>query len=310
MNNKEKFCGLVVPMVTPFTEAGQLDEPAVGRIIDYLLRGNANGIFVLGTTGEAHSMPQQDRRRLVEVAVDQIAGRAVTYAGVSSNCLAESIGTAEDFFELGVDAVVAHLPFYYPMDAATIDDYFTRLAEGMPGPLVVYNMPGTVGVSIPLEVIEKLSHHQRVAAFKDSESNLQRWDSIIQMLSGRDDVSLLVGVGNLSAKAYSLGVDGIVPRGSNIVPGLFQELTDCARAGNFQRTEQLQAKVTEAMDAYGDDVPVGEALAGIKASMSALGLCGPTVLPPIKTLEADEIQQRADKINRLMQSLETLAGKA
>ena len=90
-------------MVTPMTEQGGLDEATVGRVIDHLLAGGVHGVFVLGTTGEMPSLPRPLRRRLVELTVARVGAKAVTYAGVSDTCLAESVEAADAYFDLGVD---------------------------------------------------------------------------------------------------------------------------------------------------------------------------------------------------------------
>ena len=105
-----KYSGVVVPMITPFTPAGGIDVPAVGRIVDHLVGGRVAGVFPLGTTGEAPSIPTDHRRDLVEVTLKAVNQRAMVYAGIPSNCFRESLEAAVAYKELGVDAVVAHIP--------------------------------------------------------------------------------------------------------------------------------------------------------------------------------------------------------
>src|SRR3954462_4616001 len=116
-----KAQGVVVPMITPFTPAGAIDEPAVGRIVDHLIGGRVAGIFPLGTTGEAASIHVDDRRTLVAATVKAVARRAVVYAGIPSNCFRESLDAAAAYKDLGADAVVAHMPSYYPLSDTDIE---------------------------------------------------------------------------------------------------------------------------------------------------------------------------------------------
>jgi 4-hydroxy-tetrahydrodipicolinate synthase len=103
-------------MVTPFTDSGEIDIPAAKRATEHIVAGGASA-FVLGTTGEAASVPQEGRPAFVEAAVKQTAGRTLTYAGIASNCFKTSVDAANRYFDLGVDAVVANLPSYYPITA-------------------------------------------------------------------------------------------------------------------------------------------------------------------------------------------------
>src|SRR5947208_10947568 len=109
------YRGVVVPMISPVTPAGVIDEPAVERIVDHLIGGGVGGIFPLGTTGEAASMHRDEKRRLVEATVKHVAGRATVYAGIAANCLRESVEAAHAYKSVGVSAVVAHMPSYYPL---------------------------------------------------------------------------------------------------------------------------------------------------------------------------------------------------
>jgi 4-hydroxy-tetrahydrodipicolinate synthase len=111
VNPRAKFRGIIVPLSTPFTPAGELDEPAAGRMVARLAEHQL-GVFVLGTTGEAPSLTRHQRERLVAVAVETAAGRVPVLAGIGSDCVADSISMARAGLRLGADAVVSLLPGY------------------------------------------------------------------------------------------------------------------------------------------------------------------------------------------------------
>ena len=162
-----KYSGVVVPMVTPFTPAGGIDEPAVGRIVDHLIGSGIGGIFPLGTTGESASIHSNDRRQLVAATVKHVNDRATVYAGISGNCFRESVDAAAAYKALGVAAVVAHMPSYYPLSDAEIEAYFLRLADSVALPLVLYNIPATTHHSISLDSVDRLRKHANIVAIKD-----------------------------------------------------------------------------------------------------------------------------------------------
>src|SRR5438477_5043724 len=155
-----KYCGVVVPMITPFTPAGAVDEAAIRRIVEYLVSNGIGGIFPLGTTGECASISRQDRRIVIDSTTKGVAGRAIVYAGISANCFSESIEAAAEYKALGVDALVAHMPSYYPLSDADIETYFLKLADRVPLPLVLYNIPATTHHHISLDVVDRLRKHQ------------------------------------------------------------------------------------------------------------------------------------------------------
>src|ERR1700733_6176546 len=107
MNKDSKYQGAVVPMVTPFTAEGRLDEPSIDKLVDSLLAGGGGGIFVMGTPGEGAAIPDADRRRIVELTVARVKGRAKVFAGIS-NAHPNEVDTANEYLRMGVDALVVH----------------------------------------------------------------------------------------------------------------------------------------------------------------------------------------------------------
>ncbi len=176
------YCGVVVPMVTPVTPAGALDEPAVRRVIDHEIRGGVNGIFVLGTTGEAASLSQEMRLQLVKLTLDCAKGTTKVYAGISHNSLDSAVAAADDYSQLGVDVLVAHLPAYYDLNPEEQEAYFLALNQKIKGPLMLYNMPSTTHMSLPIEVIARLSEQQNIVGLKDSERDVARLTKIMEAL--------------------------------------------------------------------------------------------------------------------------------
>ncbi|UCE07941.1 MAG: dihydrodipicolinate synthase family protein, partial [bacterium] len=153
MKKIKKYHGVVIPMITPFTESGRLDEEAAIRITDHVVEAGTYP-FLLGTTGESASIPLETRFQLVKCVTKHLKNRSFIYAGISNNCFEHSITTAKSYHDLGVNALVAHLPSYYPLIPDHILKYFELLAERSPGPIVIYNILGTTHMSIPLTVVE------------------------------------------------------------------------------------------------------------------------------------------------------------
>jgi 4-hydroxy-tetrahydrodipicolinate synthase len=279
------YHGVVVPMVTPVTSQGELDEPAVRRVVDHLVEGGVNGVFVLGTTGEAASVPRKMRSRLVAVTVEHAGGRAVTYAGIGDTCLAHSAEAAEEYLRLGIDAVVAHLPSCYTLSPEEQRDYYAALVERIPGPLMLYNIPSTTHMSIPIEIVEELSDHPRIIGLKDSENDVDRLRAVVKKLGGRSDFAILVGVTILSTKALSLGADGMVPSVGNLVPELCQSLYEHGVQGDVARAEEYQRQLDEVTGIYRGQRTLTQSLGALKAAMGVLSLCGPDILPPLRSLD-------------------------
>jgi dihydrodipicolinate synthase/N-acetylneuraminate lyase len=213
------------------------------------------------------------------------------------NCLATSVEMAERFFELGVDVVVACLPSYYPLTNGEILDYFEALAEQLPGPLMLYNMPITTGVSIPLEVIDQLSQHPKIIGLKDSANDIDRLKQAVELWKNREDFTYLNGCTLLSTTALALGADGIVPGIGNIVPELYIKLYNAALNGDLEKTNKFQSRSNEIADILQKNKTLSESLSILKAIMHLLGFCSPKVLPPLRELTAEQIQVLRETVN-------------
>lgn len=290
----KKHCGVIVPMVTPVTATGSLDEDGVSRLIEFLLQGGVDGIFVLGTTGEASSVPHADRLRFVEFTVKQVETRALVYAGINDNSLHDAVEAGNDYLRAGVDALVAPLPFYFPIEPPEMLRYCNELLDQLEGPMLLYNIPATTHMSIPIDVLEKLVGHPHLVGVKDSENNAARLEKIIQKLGGRGDFSIFIGVGALMARMLLLGADGIVPSVGNLMPDLCQQLFDSARAGDRPKTAELEKRLLAVTKVYQRGRTLGQSLAALKTAMSLNGLCEAAVLAPLPTLtdrEQENIRQ-------------------
>lgn len=285
------YHGVIIPMITPVIPSGELDEPAVRRVIDYLIEGGIRGIFILGTTGESASVPAALKSRLVALTVEHAAKRVLVYAGISHNCLTYSVEAAQAFFELGVDVTVAHLPSYYELNPAEQEAYYITLSKNITGPLMLYNIPITTHMSMPLEVIDRLSKLPNIIGLKDSENDAARLANEINLFGDQPDFSILIGVNSLLAQTMQLGADGIVPSLGNLVPKLCQRLYDYTRQGDTDRVETCQQQLNELSQLLRNGLSLGQALGAHKAAMSALSLCGPDMVPPLKPMTESQQQK-------------------
>jgi 4-hydroxy-tetrahydrodipicolinate synthase len=299
MSQKHKHRGIVVPMVTPVTAQGDLDEASARRVIDHLLQGGVNGIFVAGTTGEAASMPRAMRLKLVDLTVQHVAGRALVYAGINDNCLADSVEAANRYFAAGVDAVVSLLPSYYPIEPPQMLAYLTALLGRVSGPLVLYNIPQTTRLSIPIEVIEQLVGHPHLVGFKDSEKDEMRLANLLARLGGRDDFSIFVGLGGFMAEGLRLGAAGATPGIGNLLPKACQQLYEGVLANDPDKVARAQKQIMEGSALYQRGRSFGQMLSALKTAMSLRGLCGPDMLPPLMKADDAEREKLRQEMARL-----------
>lgn len=276
-----------MPMVTPVTQGGQLDEPAVHRLVEFLIAGGVDGIFVLGTTGEGASVPRAFRRHLVACAVARAKGRAKVYAGIG-DLYPDDVAAGNEYFSAGADVVVARPPIGLP--PKELLPLFKSLLAGLDGPLILYNMPSTTNVSIPLDVVEQLLGHPKLAGIKDSENSPKRLEELLRRFGSRAEFAIFVGVGCLMTRGLKLGAEGIVPSVGNLIPEVCRHLCACAQRGDWAEAERHAKRMNEVSALYQNGRTLSQSLAALKGAMSCRGLCEPNVLPPVLPLSQAELE--------------------
>ena len=305
MKARKKYSGVIVPLMTPFTGELTVDAASVARLTSHVIAGGGQP-FILGTTGEGPSVPAGERKRMVAETVKAAAGKALVYAGISGNCLADAVEEGKLFHELGADVLVATMPSYYPSDSSQTLRYFEALADRLPAPLIIYNIPATTHLSIPVETAEKLSHHPNIAGMKDSEKGEERIVACAKLWKDRPDFSFLCGWAVMSSAAIAQGADGIVPSSGNLAPAVYRALYDAAVEGNRSLASRAQEKADKVSETYQKGRTLNYSLAAFKAILAAYGLCGPAMLPPLYRLAAEEESRLQQEVLEIWQDLETV----
>lgn len=279
--DRSQYRGVVVPTVTPVDATGLIDDAAVGKIANFLIAGGSAGIFPLGTTGEGASVSTAEKLKLVQSTVGHVNKRAMVYAGISCNSFADSVAAAHAYKEAGADVVVSHAPSYYPLSDTQIETYFLRLADRVPLPLVLYNIPITTHLTIAIDVVLRLSKHPNIVALKDSAGDAQRLTDLLKATGGRGGFPVLLGSSSVFTHGLKAGGVGLVPSGSHLVPQQYSEMFAAAMADRWDEVERLQRETDAACATYGKGQNLSGSLAKLKALMEAKGLCRRTMLPPL-----------------------------
>lgn len=294
----KKYCGVVVPMVTPVTEKGTLDTEAVKRIIKSFAEHNVSPLL-MGTTGEGNSVSQADARLLVETAVQAAQGQVTIYAGLTGTCVSEQLQQADAFCQAGADVIVATLPSYYALTPEQMEGYYRQLADHSQRPVMLYNILATTHMTIPVDVVKRLADHPNIVGLKDSERDLERMAECIAFSREREDFSYFCGWAAQSAHSLALGGDGIVPSTGNFVPDMFERLYNAALNGEKYVAMRMQEETNEIAKIYQAGRTLGQSLAALKVMMQTKGLCGPDMLAPLTKLPEAEVAEICEKVKEL-----------
>ena len=291
---KKKYSGIVIPAITPLTADHKLDKASAEKMLSNF-RSHEVSPFILGTTGESASLPAGVKLDFIRLAGKCKQPNEVFYSGIAATCLSESVELAKQCFDAGIDVVAAHLPSYYTLSEDQMLRYFEQLADAVSGPLVIYNIPATTHMTIPLSVIDRLSHHEHIVGTKDSERSEERLQQSIKLWAHREDFSHFLGWAAQSAYALLHGSDGLIPSTGNLHPGLYQALAKAALHANHDEAHRLQIQSDELGAMYQSGRSLGDSLWALKTLMSDAGICAPHMMPPLtegSTEDANNLKQQ------------------
>ncbi|NDV64252.1 dihydrodipicolinate synthase family protein [Bacteroides sp. 224] len=287
-----KYKGVVVPMITPITPQGEIDTTAVNKIIRKFAACQVSPLL-MGTTGEGNSVSAEQGKKLVEAAVKAVPANSdmIIYVGLNGCCTEEHIQMANLYHSLGADVIVATLPSYYALTDEQMYTYYTTLADRITAPLMLYNIKATTHMSIPVDIVQRLSTHPNIVGLKDSERDLERMEACLQISREHSNFAYFCGWAAQSANSLYKGADGIVPSTGNFIPEMFADLYTAALAGDTTTADKLQQETDGIARIYQEGRTLGQSLAALKVMMGTKDLCGPDMLSPLTRLTANEEQE-------------------
>ena len=279
MDLQQELAGITCPVATPFDEREAVDEDALANLVDTLVSSGIDALFPNGTTGEFASLSPDERRRVLEIAVDAAADVPIV-AGAGATSVAETLEYVDEAAELGADAAVIVPPYFHTAnDPAGTQRFFEAVADEASLPLLLYNIPACTGGEIATETVAAVAEHENIIGLKDSSGDLEYF--LAAMRATPDDFLLLQGYDALLVPSLRMGADGGVNALSNAVPEAFTELYETAEA---ERGATLQAAIADLFEACG---AYGFAPAA-KAALAYRGVIpSDTVRPPLVTVPED-----------------------
>ncbi|MFJ1667482.1 dihydrodipicolinate synthase family protein [Streptomyces bottropensis] len=289
--------GVVPPVCTPLTPDREVDLPSLVRLVDHLVAGGVDALFVLGSSSEAAYLTDAQRRRVVESVVGHVGGQLPVLAGVIDMTTPRVLDHVRAVTAAGAEAVVATAPFYARTHPAEIARHFRLLAAGSPVPVLAYDIPAAVHTKLPADVVLELAAEGAIAGLKDSSGDLAAFRAVVTgaranpALSG---FSVLTGSELLVDSALALGAHGAVPGLANVDPAGYVRLDRLCRAGDGDRARAEQERLCALFGLTGVGAPSrmgagSSALGAFKAALHLRGViaCPATAEPQIPLSEAE-----------------------
>ncbi|PPK85519.1 4-hydroxy-tetrahydrodipicolinate synthase [Neolewinella xylanilytica] len=276
------FSGTGVALITPFSADKSIDYPALGRVIDHVIEGGVDYVVCLGTTGEAITLSTQECREVLDFTLRHVDERVPVVAGFFGGNYTERLaGFISGYNFDGVAGIMSSSPAYSKPPQEGIYQHFMRIAEVAPRPLIIYNVPGRTSSNVLPETILRLAESSdRFAAVKEASGNLGQATEILRHRPDRFGV--LCGDDPLATAMIAVGGHGGISVIANALPGPFSRMVRAALDNDVHTARQLNFDMLDVHPLlYCEGNPVG-----IKAAVSALGLCENFLRVPLVPLSA------------------------
>ncbi len=272
---KRIFTGAATALVTPMNTDGSIDLSSLGALIETQIKAGIDALLVLGTTGEASTLSDDEKSEIINYSAEKIGGRVPLIVGCGSNCTAQTVRLGKLACEAGADALLAVSPYYNKASERGLIKHYLTLAESVNKPIILYNVPSRTGVNITLPVYREIAWHDNICAIKEASGNISQIAEIAAELS--DQLDIYSGNDDMILPVLSLGGAGVISVLSNIIPHDVHELCSRYMSGDTvfaQKLQLSQIKLCKALFSEVNPIPV-------KTACEVLGICRSTVRLPL-----------------------------
>ncbi|HET7587477.1 MAG TPA: 4-hydroxy-tetrahydrodipicolinate synthase [Gammaproteobacteria bacterium] len=272
------FQGSMVALVTPMTASGEIDEAALERLVEFHIENGTDALVPAGTTGESPTLRTPEHAEYLRTVVRLVRGRVPVLAGTGSNSTTQTLELSREAAQAGVDGCLLVVPYYNRPPQEGLYQHFRAIAEAVPLPMVLYNVPSRTACDLLPETVERLARISNIVGIKEATGDLAR----VQDLRSRcgKEFGLYSGDDATAMEFVLAGGDGTVSVTANVAPRLMHEMMAAARAGDREQAEALDAKLRplhKALFAQTNPIPV-------KWALAEMGLIGGEVRLPLVPL--------------------------
>jgi len=293
------LCGIVVPMITPLKDFDALDEKGLDNLIEHLISGGVNGLFILGTTGEGTSLSYRLRKEVIEKTCGKVKGRVPVLVGITDTAFMESVAVAKTAEKAGAQGVVVAHPPYFPAADPEILNYLEHLANEVPLPIFLYNMPSHTKLTFAPQTVQAAADIDGVVGLKDSSANLLYLHKIQLLLKEKPEFTFLVGPEELLPETVMMGGHGGVNGGANMCPELYVSLYKASVDRNFDTIKKLHEKVMDISLKIYSVGAYSSYLRGLKCAVSCIGICSDVLAEPFRPFDKKDRDTIAGYVEEL-----------
>jgi 4-hydroxy-tetrahydrodipicolinate synthase len=260
------FTGAGTALITPFRKDGSVDETGIRRLVKRQVESGIHFVSPCGTTGEAPTLSFREKLRVVELVVDEVAGRVPVLAGAGGYDTRETIELARELERLGVSGILSVTPYYNKPTQEGLFQHYKAIAESTALPIVLYNVPGRTGVNLEVKTVARLSELPTIVGVKEASGNVVQMSEI--HVACREDFLLLGGDDPLTVAVMAVGGRGLISVASNAVPAEMAQVVELCEKNDFAAARKLHEWLLPFIlvnFVEANPIPV-------KAAMAAMGL--------------------------------------
>ncbi len=293
---KKDIEGVIVPLITPLKDKTALDERGLARLIDYVVKGGVDSLFILGTTGEGPCLNSNIKNDLIVKTSKFLQGRIKNLVGITDTSPEESLKLSYLAADNGADAVVIAPPSYFPLTQDELVDYVQYIVEGSPLPVILYNIPRLTKTSFDIETIQRLTDEKGIIGFKDSSKDWKYFQEVLQITKTRPDWTVLTGAEELLVKSMEIGADGGVLGGANIIPKHIANFYQAIKNQDLNEISRLEDFLLNWRSIYTMGSGSTSSIQVLKYILEQKSICHRTMTLPFKDLDEDTGKMVSDII--------------
>lgn len=261
------FKGLGVALVTPFTSTGEVDYVALRRLLDYQMSNGTDFLCILATTGETPCLSADEKKRIKDIVIEKVNGKMPILMGCGGNNTMSVVETLQNDDFTGIDGILSVCPYYNKPSQEGLYQHFKTIACSTDLPVVLYNVPGRVGVNMTAQTTLRLANDcPNIVGIKEASGNFSQIDDILKNKPAHFDV--ISGDDGITFPLITLGASGVISVIGNALPKEFGRMVRLALNGDYRSALEIHHKFTELFELlFVDGNP-----AGVKAMLHSLGL--------------------------------------
>lgn len=292
----KEFKGTFVVTITPFTQDDILDEEGLRSNIDWYIKEGIHGIACTGSTGEFVALTEHERKRIVEITIEQVNNRVPVLVGTCGCTTKDTIKWSKYARDAGADGIMIVHPYYHRPDDDELYEHYKKIAQAVDIPIMLYNNPFTTGVDASPELVARLAKEfDNISYVKESSGSIQRVQDIIRLAG--DDMTVFCGDDTLAFESFVLGARGWIAASANPIPKKCAQLFELVEKGN----------ITEARNLWFNILPLTNAVEGwgkfVQTNKKGLDLLGKAGGPSLRGPKLDLTKEQETELRKMLSDL-------